>query len=130
MARPSHVRDAVRARLGAGSRHGWTIEELQRELHRAGVPADYSSVFRALVWLEQQGLAQLVDLGDGKSRYEPPGSHHEHVQCDGCGEVRVLPDCIVDDAAVEIERATGFRLQAHRLVLSGLCPACQSVAES
>jgi Fur family transcriptional regulator, ferric uptake regulator len=126
MARPSHVRDAVRARLTAGSRHGWTIEDLQQDLHDAQIPADYSSVFRSLVWLEGEGLAQRVDLGDGKARYEAAGSHHEHVQCEGCGTVRVVPDCIVEDATGEIERSTGFRLQTHRLVLTGLCPACQA----
>ena len=30
MARPSHVRSAVRERLTTSSRHGWTIEELQQ----------------------------------------------------------------------------------------------------
>lgn len=129
MARPSHVRDAVRARLTAGSRHGWTIEDLQRDLHGAEIPADYSSVFRSLVWLEGEGLAQRVDLGDGKARYEAAGSHHEHVQCESCGTVRVVPDCIVEDATGDIERSTGFRLQTHRLVLTGVCPDCQDAGE-
>jgi len=123
------VRSAVSQRLATSSRHGWTIEELQRALHEDAIPADYSSVFRSVVWLEERGLAQHVDLGDGKSRYEAPGSHHEHVQCEVCGAVRVVPDCIVDEAAKELERTTGFRLQTHRLVLTGLCPACQVARE-
>ncbi len=127
MARPSHVRDAVRVRLLDRSRHGWTIEELQRDLHDSDIPADYSSVFRSLVWLEARGIAQRVDLGDGKARYEPASTHHEHVRCERCGEVGAIPECIVEGAAGEIERATGFRLQTHRLVLVGLCPDCQAV---
>ena len=130
MARPSHVRDAVRARLSVGSRHGWTIEDLQRDLHQAAIAADYSSVFRSLVWLEAEGLAQRVDLGDGKQRYEAPGSHHEHVRCESCGTVMVVADCIVEEAAGEIERTTGFRLHGHRLVLTGVCPACQAGGEA
>lgn len=124
MSRPSHVRDAVAERLLDPSRHGWTIEELQRDLHQAKIPADYSSVFRSLVWLEGRGVAQRVELGDGKARYEASGEHHEHVRCERCGDVSVVPDCIVEEAAGEIERSTGFRLQAHRLVLVGLCPDC------
>ena len=126
MARPSHVRDAVAERLLDRSRHGWTIEELQRDLHLAKIPADYSSVFRALLWLEQSGVAQRVDLGDGKARYEASGEHHEHVQCERCGDVSMVPVCIVEGAASEIERSTGFQLQAHRLVLVGLCPTCRA----
>lgn len=129
MARPSHVRDAVRERLRDRSRHGWTIEDLQRDLHRSGVAADYSSVFRAVVWLETHGESQRVDLGDGKARYEAQGAHHDHVQCERCGDVGAIPDCVVESAAAEIERTTGFRVQAHRLVLTGVCPSCRSDAE-
>ena len=125
MSRPSHVRDAVTVRLLDPSHHGWTIEDLQRDLHQAKIPADYSSVFRSLVWLEGRGVAQRVELGDGKVRYEASGDHHEHVRCERCGNVSVVPGCIVEGAAGEIERSTGFQLQAHRLVLVGLCPDCR-----
>ena len=127
MPRPSHVRDAIRDRLGVQAHHAWAIDELQDDLKQAGVPADYSSVFRALVWLEQQGGAQRVDLGDGKARYEAVGAHHEHVQCERCGDVAVVPGCVVEEATKEIERSTGFRVQDHRLVLTGLCPSCQAL---
>ena len=125
MARPSPVRSAVRERLHGAARHGWTIEDLQHDLHAAGVPADYSSVFRSLVWMEAQGEAQRVDLGDGHARWEGPGAHHDHVHCEACGSVGAVPGCIVADAAADIERRTGFQVQAHRLVLTGLCPRCQ-----
>ena len=125
MARPSHVRDAVSRRLSDRSHHGLTIDELREDLRAAGVAADYSSVFRALLWLEERGRVQRVDLGDAKSRYEAAGAHHEHVRCEDCGEVKVVPGCVVEEAAAEIERRTGFRLQAHSLVLRGVCPECQ-----
>lgn len=125
MARPSPVRNAVRERLLRGSRHGWAIDELQQELHRSKVRADYSSVFRAVTWLVQQGIAQRVDLGDGKARYEPASAHHEHVRCVRCGEVAAVRDCVVARASTKIERVTGFQLQSHRLLLAGLCPRCQ-----
>lgn len=130
MARPSHVRDAVRQRLNDRGRHGWTIEDLLGDLHDARIPADYSSVFRAVVWLERKGAARRFDVGDGKARYEPAGEHHEHVRCQACGEVEVVPECVVEDAVGEIERTTGFRLAAHQLVLLGLCPECQSAPRS
>jgi Fur family ferric uptake transcriptional regulator len=126
MPRPSHVRDAVEARLRERERHGWSIDELHDDLRSAGIDADYSSVFRAVGWLEQRGRAQRVDLCDGKARYEAVAQHHEHVQCQACGSVAVLPECWIEDASSAIEDATGFRLRAHHLVLFGLCPACQA----
>lgn len=126
MPRPSHVRDALRSRLADRGRHGWSIDELHEDLRAAGIAADYSSVFRALNWLEGEGLAQRVELGDGKARYEGASSHHEHVQCERCGTVAVIDACVIEQAAGEIEKLTGYKLRAHSLVLRGVCPSCQA----
>src|SRR5690348_14822581 len=125
MARPSHVRDAVRMRLAGDPRHGWSVDELKAELDAAGIRADFSSVFRALVWLEDTRVVESVDLGDGKTRYELARAHHEHVQCERCGSVKEVPGCLVEASTAGIEAATGFRLTSHRLLLSGVCPSCR-----
>jgi Fe2+ or Zn2+ uptake regulation protein len=99
---------------------------MQVELNGSGIPADYSTVFRALLWLADKGIAQRVDLGDGKARYELTTPHHEHVQCERCGKVAEVPGCVVDQSTAGIEAATGYSLTSHRLLLSGLCPTCQA----
>ena len=121
------MRDAIQERLANAPRHGWAIDEMLMELSGAGVSADYSTVFRALSWLADRGLAQRVDLGDGKTRYELATPHHEHVQCERCGVVAEVPGCMVDQSTTQIEAATGYSLTSHRLLLSGLCPACQAI---
>lgn len=98
---------------------------MRLELNTSGIPADYSTVFRALLWLTEKGVAQPVDLGDGRARYELAGQHHEHVQCERCGEVAEVPGCVVDQSTTQIEEATGYSVRSHRLLLSGLCPTCQ-----
>ena len=52
MARPSHVRDSVRELLEGSDRHDWSIEDLHAGILGNGLSADYSSVFRAVSWLE------------------------------------------------------------------------------
>jgi Fe2+ or Zn2+ uptake regulation protein len=126
MPRPSPVRDAVQDRVLGGDRHDWGIDDLLADLREAGVAADYSSVFRAVSWLEERGVAQRVDLGDGKARYEAAAArHHDHVRCERCGSVAEA-GCIIGDAVSQVEAQTGYRLTAHSLVLSGLCPSCQA----
>ena len=125
MARPSHVRDAVREALTDSSRHDWAIDDVLRELRARGVPADFSSVFRALAYWEREGLVARVELGDGKARFEAVHSHHEHVRCDSCGKVAAVPGCPVEDARTQVERATGFAISGHRLLFSGLCADCR-----
>src|SRR2546430_15625638 len=93
MARPSHVRDAVRAAIADSSRHDWSIDDLTAELGSRGVAADFSSVFRALSFLEGEGTVSRVEFGDGKARFEPTHGHHEHVRCDSCGAGAAGPGC-------------------------------------
>ena len=124
MARPSPVRDAVAAHVGRGDRHDWAIEDLVGVLSADGVEANFSTVFRALARLEEEGAVRRVELGDGKARYEAAGAHHEHVRCDRCGAVGEVPGCVVGDAVPRIQRLTGFRVTGHQVLFSGVCPQC------
>jgi Fur family transcriptional regulator, peroxide stress response regulator len=123
--RPSPVRDAIRQCLTAQPRHGWSLDELLGQLHGVDVSADFSTVFRALNWLEGEGEVRRVDLGDGKARYEANTGHHEHVRCSSCGTVSEVPGCLVQGSTQLVEATTGFSITDHRLVFSGLCPTCK-----
>jgi Fe2+ or Zn2+ uptake regulation protein len=125
MPRPSHVRDAVLSELGEIEHHLWSVDELLGAIQKRGVSADFSSVFRSLLWAEGKGLAQRVELGDGKARFESAGGHHEHAQCERCGAVAEIPECLVAEATERLQSETGFTIRAHRIVLVGLCPNCQ-----
>lgn len=124
MGRPSHVRDAVHALLTSSHRHDWTSAAVLEGLHARDIAGDRSSVFRALSRLEEEGLVERVDLGDGVARYEAAGTHHEHVRCERCGTVAAVPGCAVDPVRAAVEDRTGFRLTGHQVVFIGVCPAC------
>ena len=124
MARPAHVRTAVERILESSDCPGWSVESLADALNAAGVEASFSAVWRALQHLERAGVAMRVDLGDGKTRYEPTGTHHEHVQCERCGAVSAVGGCVIEDAVRTVQASTGFRLSDHRLVFRGVCPTC------
>jgi Fe2+ or Zn2+ uptake regulation protein len=125
MSRPSHVRDAVRERIGTAARHSWSVEEMLDDLRAGGVSADFSSVFRGLVWCETQGLVRRVDVGDGRTHYERSGAHHDHVRCERCGTIAEVPGCLIEGAGERLRSLTGYAVSDHRLVFLGLCPGCQ-----
>jgi Fur family transcriptional regulator, ferric uptake regulator len=125
IARPSHIRPALTDLLAQEARHDWTIEELRAALAQRGVPADFSSVFRAIGRMERDGEVLRIDLGDGKNRFEGAGDHHEHVRCDRCGRVEAVPGCLVATSGPKVARRTGFRITGHRLLFAGICPACR-----
>ena len=126
MPRPSPVRDRVTDLLLHGSQHVWALDELLVQVREETGSGDYSTVFRAVEYLERKGLVERVDLGDGRARYEPIAGHHDHVVCTGCGRVADTgQDCVVDEAASRVSKATGFAISGHQLIFSGLCAACQ-----
>lgn len=124
MARPSHVRDAVSELVAGSAKHGWTLEDAHAALDLKGVDADPSSVFRALVYLSDSGALERIELGDGRARFERPGTHHEHIVCSKCGEVAEIPGCLINRAVPEVERRTGFSVTGHNLTFSGRCADC------
>ena len=124
MARPSHVRPAISDLVSESHRHGWTLDEIATGLRQRGVRADFSSIFRGVSRLVEEGTLARVELGDGRARFESPARHHEHVRCDECGEVTEIPGCFVERAIPDVARQTGFAITGHRLMLSGVCASC------
>lgn len=86
-----------------------------------------ATVFRTLDLLETLGRLERLDLPDGGHAYvvcEP--AHHHHAVCDGCGATAAVDDHALIDAVAEIERHTGWTIDAHRLELYGRCPGCRT----
>lgn len=130
MPRPSRVPDQVLALLRQGSRHAWTMEQIASGLQGAGHQADFSSVWRAVERLVHTHALERVPLGDGATHYELAGEHHDHVRCVRCQALAAL-DCVLHDSDLRAaERASGWSILEHRVVLDGLCPACRAEQQS
>jgi Fe2+ or Zn2+ uptake regulation protein len=92
-----------------------------------------SSVYRNLVVLEQAGVVHRIVTNDEHARFELAedltGDHHHHLVCSMCGTVEDVPanaglEASLHDAVAEIDRATGFTTEGHRIDLVGRCRAC------
>jgi Fe2+ or Zn2+ uptake regulation protein len=128
VARPPRTKQALTELLARRERHDWSIEELQAGLARDGRRVDFSTVFRAVDGLVEDGRLRRVELGTSEARFEAAGAHHEHVRCADCGRVAAVESCAVEGAIAQVERATGFRLTGHDQVFHGLCPSCRGAA--
>ena len=124
MPRPSPVTDAVRNILAQDDRHLWSLDELHARVRERVYSANFSSILRAVTGLEEAGVLDRIDLGDGKARYESHQDHHEHIQCVSCGRVAEVPGCVVEGAALAVRDSTGFSVRGHHLVFTGTCPDC------
>ncbi|HEX7389285.1 MAG TPA: transcriptional repressor, partial [Acidiphilium sp.] len=117
---------ALLAVMDRPGHHTWTLDELGGELAAAGAAADFSTLFRAVERLVAEGRLRKLKLDESAARYERNGAHHDHLRCTLCNALVPVP-CLahqIDFAA--LERATGFTIAHHDIVLDGICPACRA----
>ena len=78
-----------------------------------------ATVYRTVKLLEEAGLIERLEFGDGRSRYEEAGEHHEHLVDIETGEVHEFYNEQLEMLKTEIAREMGYELIDHRLELYG-----------
>jgi Fur family ferric uptake transcriptional regulator len=118
-------------------------QAIQRAVEAADRPLDAQEVLSlARRWLPGLGLATVyrtlkagaeagwltpVELPGGATRYEPAGKgHHHHFECRSCHRVFDIAGCPGEPGQLQQLTPAGFTLEAHEVVLYGLCDQCAS----
>ncbi len=84
------------------------------------------TVYRTLEVLVECGVIRRVHEADGRPGYALAGEGHRHpVVCAQCHAVTEFADCNLAELLKTAQKQTGYKIQAHWLELSGLCPACR-----
>jgi Fur family ferric uptake transcriptional regulator len=121
-------RRAVAALIAEHDGH-FTAAELETVARERRIRVSRASLFRALDLLTELGVLERLDLPTGEHAYVPCApAHHHHVVCSRCGRTAEVEDCGVAAAVDEIARRSGYRIDAHRLELFGLCRHCRTRA--
>ncbi|MBC8447717.1 MAG: transcriptional repressor [Chloroflexi bacterium] len=83
-----------------------------------------ATVYNTLRELVDRGEVRELNLGDGKSRYDPDISSHQHLVCVRCHEVA---DVICNISCLELtpEQSQRYHVLGADVTFYGLCPACQ-----
>jgi Fur family ferric uptake transcriptional regulator len=105
-----------------------SIEELLAKVRRRHARVGYATVYRTLKLLVDSGLAMERHFGDGQSRYEVAGDHHDHLICQSCGLILEFEDDEIEQLQEKIaQRLGGFTVLRHRHELYGLCPKARGI---
>ena len=134
-----HARqELTRAGLRAGGARGEVLGLLARQrcvvsaqdihdrLRESDRAVGLASVYRALDVLTGLKLVHRIDVG-GTACYEPAdpsGEHHHHAICNRCGRMSVFEDSELERLIDDLGRRLGYAVDAHDVVLRGMCPDC------
>ena len=78
-----------------------------------------ATVYRTVKLLEEAGVLEKLEFGDGRARYEEAREHHEHLVDVETGEVIEFYHAELENLKEEIARKMGYELIDHRLELYG-----------
>jgi Fur family ferric uptake transcriptional regulator len=110
------------------SREGhFDAEELLVFLRRKQKPVSRATLYRTLDHLRGAGLVKMHRFGRGHALYERSygRSHHDHMVCDGCGQVIEFVNDEIERLQEEVCRQHGFHSTNHVMQIFGLCRDCQ-----
>ena len=130
LAGTGHRRGGARAELIellAEQRCALSALELEERLASGPRRVSRASVYRILEELEEVGIVQRVEVGNGTTRYEPVGrgtDHHHHLVCDRCGSLEPFVDEGLERAVRQAAERVPLAVSEHEIVLHGTCRQC------
>ncbi len=82
---------------------------------------NFSTVYRNLDVLEQEGIVRKIAFDQGAAYYELiDGKHHHHLICKSCGKVQCVEYCPLRDMPMK----EGFVPTDHSFEVFGFCKEC------
>jgi Fur family ferric uptake transcriptional regulator len=125
--RLTQARRAVARAIGRQDSH-FTAEDVLATSRVGRRRVARATVFRSLDLLGELGLVERVDLPTGEHAYVAcePAEHHHHVVCSSCGRSVEVGELGLGPILRQVEAATGYQVDTHRLEMFGLCGDCRA----
>jgi Fur family peroxide stress response transcriptional regulator len=92
---------------------------------REGFPhISYDTVNRTLVHFAELGMVHVVEGTSEVKRFDPRTGEHHHLRCLRCGSIVDFQHKAYDALAVP-QLPGRFKIMRRKVVLEGICEACQ-----
>ncbi len=96
------------------------VEELYRRASAIDPNVSIATVYRTVRLLEEKGILERRDFGEGRARYDPADrGHHHHLIDVDTGKVIEFSDEAFEELARAIAERLGYTLVSQRLELFG-----------
>lgn len=129
-ARITRARRRVLEQVFAHTDH-FRADHIAADLARGARRVSRGTVYRTLALLVEAGLVREIRGSAVHTHYERTWGRepHEHLICEGCGRFIEFTDPSMVASIRKVCEKRGFKARLHRVVVFGLCDACQ-VGES
>ena len=95
------------------------VETIYRRASEVDSSISLATIYRTVAVLEEAGVIEKLDIGDGRARYEASGEHHEHLVDVDTGDIYEFHHAELEALKEKIANDMGFELVGHRLELYG-----------
>jgi Fur family transcriptional regulator, ferric uptake regulator len=105
-----------------------SADDLYDLIHREDQKISRATVYRALQWMVEAGIARKVDFGEGRSRFEHSYRHprHFHLICQSCNRSSEFLSSDIEALIEEIAAARNFSAGQSVLQIYGQCEECRT----
>ncbi len=101
------------------------VEQLLARVREQDRRISAATVYRTMKLLTECGLAQPRHFGDGQTRYETAGDHHDHLICTSCGFIVEFENDEIEKLQLAVAKRHGFQVSHHKMELYGRCSKCR-----
>lgn len=94
------------------------VEEVFRRVTELDRSIGIATVYRTVRLLEENGIVEKHDFGDGRARYEEATEdHHDHMIDIKSGEIIEFYDEEIEELQEKIAKKHGYRIVGHKMEL-------------
>lgn len=113
--------------LEAVTKHPLTVQEIYNRLQKKKLNVDLASVYRNLELFTNLKIIQVIEIKEGKKRYEliNEDNHHHHLVCNSCGKIEDIEIKEEKKLLSKVKVKSYFKIENHSLEFFGLCTNCQ-----
>ena len=125
--RYSKKREAIYQALQGTTSHP-SAEWLYQTLKPEHPDLSLGTVYRNLVFFQQQGMVKSVGVVNGQERFDACVAPHCHFVCTGCSRVIDLDKLeLNENADALVTEQYGFHVDRHEFTFFGNCKSCTQI---
>jgi len=103
-----------------------TAEYLWEKVREKDDKISLATLYRNLNQLSENGMVKKIDGLETSSHFDHNTHTHYHFICTKCHRVFDVDADVAPDLIQKTENNTGFTIQSHDIVFSGICKDCKT----